>query len=285
MYLSIFRTPISCAIVSRMLISQRWLNQASSKKVKLLLVLTVMSTTVHAQVSEKGDAEALQETSAGFTPHTTQQSTQDIKPSSEPMISGSPTSRLRQNRQLQKQLIPPPPPGPYISTSLNGYTVNVPVLGRIPSPRSLGLRNSGLHNPDSRFGSRSGSTSTPMAMFSPDLPWPNDLRPSENMPHGWMPQGGYSQINPQPSTQTMQRPTAPAYWPSARHPAYNAREGQQYGPQSRWMPTMSMSPPGPYVSSSQYRSNAMPASRPPSSMLPHGDVAPPYTDSPMNWGY
>ncbi len=66
-------------------------------------------------------------------------------------------------QSFNHSMLPPPPPGPYMSTALSNTPMQVPVPNRpIYSPpimRSPPVMNKGAE---------------PMAMFSPDRPWPGD---------------------------------------------------------------------------------------------------------------
>jgi len=60
-------------------------------------------------------------------------------------------------RSFNHHMLPPPPPGPYMSTALSNTPAQVPESNRpVYSPPVMNER------------------AEPMAMFSPDLPWPGD---------------------------------------------------------------------------------------------------------------
>lgn len=91
-------------------------------------------------------------------------------------------------QQSSREIIPPPPPGPYMSSALGDYSVKGPSFGS---------------NPD-KFGQRPNSVNrhipaiVPMDIFSPDIPWPKNLRPGDtNSAARWMPENGYQYVKPQ----------------------------------------------------------------------------------------
>lgn len=96
----------------------------------------------------------------------------------------------RQQAQVRSVIVPPPPPGPYMSTALSNSSVSGGSLTRPYNMRpsmSQGARPASQHKHPSK----------PMDMFSPDRPWPKDLRSQGNAPATkWMPEHGYHYISP-----------------------------------------------------------------------------------------
>lgn len=218
----------------------------------ILVSLVTTSFYVQAQASAPVSAE-----SNGANVNNTQQ----------PML-GFP--QWSERKKARREIIPPPPPGPYMSTALSsgskGYSKSVPSFGnqsRVPIK----------------------SSSMKMESFSPDIPWPTNLRP----PTRWVPDSGYQYVAPQAQPQL--RPVAP---PASR---YNAPTGGQFsyqrGPQmnmprmggsnmpgwnqtginqsrpNNWMPSMNTGQLKPYPNRTQpnqsfpNRSNAYPPNQGP----------------------
>lgn len=96
--------------------------------------------------------------------------------------------------RVNKEIIPPPPPGPYMSTALGDYS----------APGSGFTRE--LNRPEMGFD----SANVPMDVFSPDIPWPKNLRTPKS-PNKWMPDNGYSYAPPhQPQRMSRQNNQAPS---------------------------------------------------------------------------
>ncbi|MBE9563685.1 MAG: hypothetical protein IMF17_00470 [Proteobacteria bacterium] len=138
----------------------------------------------------------------------------------------------QQRQRVDKEIIPPPPPGPYMSSALSDYSVKGPSFGR--------NYNKPVYRHDPSF--------VPMDMFSPDIPWPNNLRGNKNSnANRWMPKNGYRYVQPQPIKQTAPRGdkrqqrnmnTGPQYPGNYNMPNMNMNG-------SRWMPSMGYTPRGP----------------------------------------
>jgi hypothetical protein len=69
------------------------------------------------------------------------------------------------------EMAPPAPPGPYTSTGLSNITAK-----RAPVAKPVPVENI-VDKPASMPAVRLDSREMPMAVFSPDIPWPTDLRP------------------------------------------------------------------------------------------------------------
>lgn len=152
--------------------------------------------------------------------------------------------------QESKTIIPPPPPGPYKSSALNDYSVRAPVHKPAPVHRSV--------KPSSRRQAAPNDfASAPMDMFSPDIPWPKNLRPPQRMPEHRVSNNAQHYAAPRAMV-------APSYQPAPYGPLMKQRYGNyRYGEprsfypgtpkmngmamdSSRWMPSVGMAPPGPY---------------------------------------
>lgn len=137
-------------------------------------------------------------------------------------------------QQAGRETIPPPPPGPYMSSALSDYSVKAPSFGR------------NINKPVHRYD----PSSMPMDVFSPDVPWPKNLRAkNKRSSTRWMPENGYHYVNPQnmasppnnqqPPIQLRQQNQKRQYRGANNHPNMNMNG-------SRWMPSMGFAPNGPY---------------------------------------
>lgn len=154
--------------------------------------------------------------------------------------------------QASKTIIPPPPPGPYKSSALNDYVVSVP-------PQRSAKR------PPPRQTVGNDSAAVPMDMFSPDIPWPSNLRPERQTPEHRVANSDQYYARPQMGRpQAMLRPPHASPMMKQGYGHYNYAQRQDAYPNapymndmgrnnmgmrgSRWMPDMTMAPPGPYNS-------------------------------------
>jgi len=169
-----------------------------SKRVAVLAFLLAQPMTVHAQ-------PAVAAASAG--PVDTAQTVEEKDASSisannrQPYIFPSWPAK----REVKHERVPPPPPGPYMSSALSGASFS----------------GSASRHDDSSAGSRSAmlpqAQVKPMQKFSPDAPWPNS-----NMGHSpqrWKPENGYNFVNP---AKIMPNPNMPPnYYYGNRYPVMN----------------------------------------------------------------
>ncbi len=94
--------------------------------------------------------------------------------------------------RMDMEMIPPPPPGPYVSLAFSDAKQHIPQAS-VADP-AHGFETSGAS----------------MQTFSPDVPWPDNIR--ETNP--WMPENGYRSV--QPPMQNMYR-AQPYAAPSNNH--------------------------------------------------------------------
>jgi len=127
-------------------------------KMSLLASLLVSSFMVQAQTAES-DAAVEQKTSEQQSPvyHFPQ---------------------WPQRKQAKKEILPPPPPGPYMSTALSGKSIKAPSFSKQATKRSMAFDSSDIT----------------MDTFSPDIPWPKNL--TAPSPSRWMPDNGYQYVQP-----------------------------------------------------------------------------------------
>jgi hypothetical protein len=78
--------------------------------------------------------------------------------------------------QANREVIPPAPPGPYMSSALSPFSMTGPSFSRDAN----------------QAASRMRSTEMPMKAFSPDIAWPSNL----DSPQRWLPESGYTFVNP-----------------------------------------------------------------------------------------
>lgn len=84
--------------------------------------------------------------------------------------------RWPEKRSAPRERVPPPPPGPYMSSALTGNSLDTPSFFE---PKK----------PEVKFE----SSSAPVATFSPDTPWPS----TSESPQRWEPENGYNYVKPQ----------------------------------------------------------------------------------------
>jgi hypothetical protein len=118
--------------------------------------------------------------------------------------------RWPERHEVRRERIPPPPPGPYMSSALTGDSIEEP---------SFSQRN----RHEMMFESNSASVET----FSPDAPWPSNF----DSPHRWKPEDGYNYVKPQAEQQPYSvRPPYYNYaYPARNWPAVNSAPGPDRG--------------------------------------------------------
>ncbi len=123
-----------------------------------------------------------------------------------------------------KDVPPPPPLGPYMSSALNAEQGQQPKFGSIMSMPVPAIDD------------------TPMTAFSPDLPWPGDNRQQANR---WLPEDGYQFVAPGFSAPLVNRPFVNRAGDAAGgHPQSNTRAYRLPLPVRPQMPVRtSMMPP------------------------------------------
>ncbi len=121
---------------------------------------------------------------------------------------------------VDQGMVPPAPPGPYVSTGLRDISSKASPVVSSPSVDNVATR------PAVKPEVRVDSTDVPMEAYSPDRPWPKNLRPRSSQPSaGWapdhgMPAYGNRQTNPAASQKTHRAPSynAPATGGYMRNP-------------------------------------------------------------------
>ena len=212
------------------------------KKVAMFFTLLMVSTFLQAESSDNAD-----NSNSAATAETGLESAADDQPRD--YIFPDWPERKQPNRQA----VPPPPPGPYMSSALSDFSVRGPSFGSNPGPSEL-----------NKAASSSDPSDVPMETFSPDRPWIdhaykkhkyNSDCPPACSPVRWMPENGYQ------------------YAPLVEKKSYPAVRNRTPMPGQRNMPDMSWS-----------------GSRLPSSRLPYMGSAPggpyPYPPNyaPRNYG-
>jgi len=234
--------------ISRTYFKRPFCTQAGLGKTGLSTVLLMLSLAAHAVPSDTventaGDAPAPDLQKQGLHK-------QDVQ-SQPDRMSDNRAQRFNfpgwpQQQQGSRAIIPPPPPGPYMSSALSDYSVRAPAAG----PRF------GKHVPRRAPASRKGSAPVPMDTFSPDIPWPKNLRPERRMPDHRVSGQGNHYAKPKAM---QKRPPVSPNGPMSRNRYSNFNYGKRQGPylkgpkmndmgmnSSRWMPSMGMTPQGPY---------------------------------------
>lgn len=120
---------------------------------------------------------------------------------------------------IRKERVPPPPPGPYMSSALSEYSFEGPSFA------------SKLSDPDEPEAAPD-KAGVSMQLFSPDVPWPSN----DSAPHRWEPKNGYQYVEPGTEDKV--------YTSRSRNSRSNYNFG--YGgypvmnrPAAGWMPSMS----------------------------------------------
>ena len=155
-------------------------------------------------------------------------------------------------RSLPKRdIIPPPPPGPYMSTALNRFSLEGPSFDPPEIPRPPRRSIAALDTADTRMP----------PVFSPDVPWPDDPGSNNSTPlKRWQPEKGYHFVDESEKPGAV----APVYY---THPQYVY--GYQYPAPSftgwsgnSWAPSMYSRPlynapygmmPGRYYATQPYQ--------------------------------
>ena len=107
--------------------------------------------------------------------------------------------------QASREVMPPAPPGPYMSSALSPFSMTGPAFSRDANQTAIRMR----------------STEMPMKAFSPDIPWPGNL----DSPQRWLPENGYTFVNP--ALQNSPYPVAP---PQRSSSYYRQQRGSEvYG--------------------------------------------------------
>jgi hypothetical protein len=122
-------------------------------------------------------------------------------------------------KPIEREQVPPPPPGPYMSLGLNDFPVRENTFDSNMNPSQIEVDPSGV----------------PLQTFSPDVPWPANIRQTKR----WMPENGYQYVKP---------PVEKKPNPDVRnYPAYNygyqrnpAMDWPRSGP--NWAPSMGAGP-------------------------------------------
>ena len=160
-----------------------------------------------------------------------------------------------ERQQLNRQTVPPPPPGPYMSSALSDFSVKGPSF-------AINTDRDELNQPVSRVD----PSNVPMETFSPDRPWPEQHAdkkhkrdcPPACSPGRWMPENGYQYVQPHVTNKL---------YPVEK----NRMPGSMKMPDMNWsgsrLPSMGNAPYGPYPHAPTY--------------APGNDYAPRY-NAPLN---
>ncbi|MEA2079713.1 MAG: hypothetical protein U9P00_07625 [Pseudomonadota bacterium] len=172
------------------------------KKAGLLFFLVTQSMVLQAQAADAPEA------AAGST----------VASGSEEQQRRFSFPRWPESQQVDRERIPPAPPGPYMSSALSGYPGN-------------GTSFAADNKPAIKFE----PSSLPMDAFGPDISWPSNSK----TPDRWEPENGYNYVKPavkkQPYTvMPYNRPPNYNYgyrapvmnWPGSSSPAMPVRRHQ-----------------------------------------------------------
>jgi len=107
--------------------------------------------------------------------------------------------RWPERRHEKRERLPPPPPGPYMSSAL---ALDGSAVSNSPFSR------------DQSLAKVPAKSSVSKSTFSPDTPWPSN----SHSPHRWKPEAGYHYVQPQAENQPY--PAVPSnYQYGYRYPA------------------------------------------------------------------
>jgi len=216
-------------------------------KAVMLLTLLMFSPFLKAESSDNADASGSAAKAETGLKSTADQ-TRDFKFPAWP-----------KRKQSNRDLVPPPPPGPYMSSALSDFSVKGPSFGLNPEKQEL-------NQPVPRVD----PSNVPMETFSPDRPWIDHAYrkhmhssncPPTCAPGRWMPENGYQ------------------YAPLVKKKLYPAQQNRMPGsmraPDMNWsgsrLPPKGKAPYGPYPHAPNYAPN----------YTPGNDFAPRY-NAPMN---
>lgn len=122
------------------------------------------------------------------------------------------------SQQVSKEIIPPPP-GPYMSLALNDMSVGRSSFARAPK----------------QYTSKLEPASVPMEAFSPDVPWPENLRPAKR----WVPVDGYHYVQPKVTKSIANRSfQVTKNNSSSGYATRYRRSSDMKESETRWMPPM-----------------------------------------------
>lgn len=222
-------------------------NIREHSKAVMLLTLLMFSPILQAESSDNADtSDSAANAETGL--NSTADQTRDFKFPAWP-----------ERKQSNRDLVPPPPPGPYMSSALSDFSVKGPSFG-------LSHEKHELNQPVPRVD----PSNVPMETFSPDRPWPeqhaykkhkNDCPPTCS-PSRWMPENGYQYVKPDVTNKFYQV-------------EQNRKPGSMKMPDMNWpgsrLPTMGKAPDGSYPHVPNYAPT----------YAPGNDFAPRY-NAPMN---
>lgn len=158
--------------------------------------------------------------------------------------------------QLVKERVPPPPPGPYMSTALSDFTVKGAVfkldIEKYESGREL--RPGSNHKAQQAESKSDLAGKQAMDVFSPDRPWPKSSGSgSAYTPDRWLPENGYRFVSPEAYRQLQaETPYRRARMPVSGFPP------NMSGSVPRWQPDMRRAPGGTNYAAPPYSQNYPP---------------------------
>ena len=179
------------------------------KKAGLLFFLLTQSMVVQAQASDAPEAAAESAVASGS-------SGEQQRKFSFP--------RWPERPQVNRERIPPAPPGPYMSSALSDFSVEGSAFVRATSKPAI--KTDSFDMP-------------PMEAFSPDIPWPGNIE----SPQRWEPENGYQYVKPRVKNKS---------YPVVQ----NRMPGRMRVPDMNWpssrLPSMGNTPNGAYPHAPNY---------------------------------
>jgi len=160
---------------------KRIFNFFAFKQVNLFVLLLAQSVVVQAAATGLTAEAADDSTTAEpvVVSDNAEQSTSELSTQRYP--------RWPERKQVHRDMVPPPPPGPYMSSALSDFSVKGQTFRSTPDRETMRASTANLD-----------PYNISMDAFSPDRPWPKSLRGNTNKPAPgrWKPDNGYQYVTP-----------------------------------------------------------------------------------------
>ena len=214
----------------------------------LSLVLLTFSAVTVAEVSEAESSSSV--TEAGAVTEMNQAASDNRRDEVRRKENRFSYPRWPEHSPPKRDIIPPPPPGPYMSTALNRFSLEGPSFERPEISR-----------PPRRGVAAFDTTDTRMPAFGPDTPWPDDPGSNNSTPlKRWEPERGYHFVDEseKPGSVAPVNYTQPQYVYGYQHPAPSSMGWSG----NNWAPSMYSRPvynapygmmPGRYYATQPYQ--------------------------------
>ena len=215
----------------------------------LFLMLLTYSAVSVAEVSEADSGSSLVE--AGVVTETIPAASDDKWEENRRKENRFSLPRWPERSLPKREIIPPPPPGPYMSTALNRFSLEGPAFDRPEIPR-----------PPRRGIAALETAETQIPEFSPDnMPWPGGPGSNNSTPlKRWQPQKGYHFVDesekPGSAAPVYYRQTQYVYGYQHPAPSYMGWSGNSWVPSTYSRPSYNTPyglMPGRYYTTQPYQ--------------------------------